>query len=278
MPFQHEMYLFLPFLVTENKLLMKKLLFVSFCLITIGIGCTVKAGKSNVSNLSATELKAQEIIDKSINVHGGEKYKDLNIEFDFRKRHYKVERKNGIYSYERIYSDENNQEIQDKLSNDTFTRAINGEHVDLSEKQIAGNSNSINSVVYFVLLPYFLNDPAVMKDYVGEETIEGSDYQKIKVTFKQNGGGSDFEDEYLYWINKKTYTMNYLAYNFHVNGGGARFRSAYNNRIIKGIRFADYINYKPVEKTKDINAFGELFQNQGLKELSKIETENIIVH
>ena len=110
------------------------------------------------------------------------------------------------------------------------------------------------------------------------ENINGSKYQKVKITFNQKKGGKDFEDEYIYWINKETKTMDYLAYNYLVDGGGARFREAYNIRTIKGIRFADYVNYKPIEKTRDINTFGDLFQNQGLKELSKIESENIIVH
>ena len=228
--------------------------------------------------MSPSELEAQQIIDQAIKEHGGEKYNDLKIEFDFRDRHYKAERKKGIYNYERIFKDTADQKIHDILTNDSIVRTINGERVDLTQKQQSGYSNSINSVVYFLLLPHFLNDPAVLKDYIGDEKINGADYQKIKVTFKQENGGKDFEDEYIYWINKETHTMEYLAYNYLVNGGGARFRSAYNFRTIKGLRFADYINYKPIEKTREVNTFGELFQNQGLKELSKIESENIIVH
>ncbi len=249
-----------------------------FAILTAWYGCATKISNNTQSNFSPTELEAQKIVDKAISAHGGEKYKDLTVEFDFRKRHYKAERKDGHYTYERIFTDKSDQKIHDILNNDTIIRTINGKQVHLNEKQISGYSNSINSVIYFVLLPYFLNDPAVMKDYLGEESINGSNYKKVKVTFKQKGGGKDFEDEYIYWFNNETYTMDYLAYNYRVNGGGARFRSAYNIRTIKGIRFADYINYKPIEKTLDVNSFGELFQNQGLEQLSKIETENIIVH
>ena len=244
----------------------------------MGLGCTKKVAKTDQSNLSTSQLKAQQIVDNVIAVHGGKQYEDLKMEFDFRERRYKVERKGGGYTYERIYTDKAGEAIHDILSNDSFKRTINGKQVEIGEKEISGHSNTINSVVYFVLLPYFLNDPAVMKDYVEEETINGTDYHKIKVTFKQDGGGKDFEDEYRYWFNKEDYTLDYLAYNFHVNGGGARFRSAYNIRTIKGIRFADYINYKPSDETMDVNILGTLYQNGGLKELSKIETENIQVH
>jgi hypothetical protein len=256
---------------------MKILSVISFAFLTFWMACSTKVTKTSQLNLSPTELKAQQIIDNAIEAHGGKNYENLKLEFDFRKRHFKAEKRPGFYHYEKVYSDKSGNEVHDILNNGSFTRTIDGELADLTEKQITGYSNSLNSVIYFVLLPYLLNDPAVMKNYIGEETINGTVYFKIKVTFKQDGGGKDFEDEYLYWINQETYTMDYLAYNYHVNGGGARFRSAYNIRTVKGIRFADYINYKPIEKTMDINSFGDLFQNGGLEELSKIVTENIVV-
>jgi Family of unknown function (DUF6503) len=256
---------------------MKILAIISFVFLTLWMGCSSKVTKTNQPNLSPTELKAQQIIDNAIEAHGGKNYENLNLEFDFRKRHYRAEKRSEFFHYEKNYTDKSDKEVHDILNNESFSRTIDGEPADLTEKQIAGYSNSLNSVIYFVLLPYLLNDPAVTKNYIGEETINGTDYYKIKVTFKQDGGGKDFDDEYLYWINKKTNTMDYLAYNYQVSGGGARFRSAYNIRTVKGIRFADYINYKPLEKTMDINTFGDLFQNGGLEELSKIVTENIVV-
>lgn len=254
---------------------MKNCFIVSTFAILFGISCT-----ENTLNpeLSASQIEAQKIIDKAIEVHGGQKYADLKIEFDFRNRHYKAERKDGLFKYERIFSDTSDQQYHDILTNDSFVRTIDGKVAEVTEKKQSAYSNSINSVIYFILLPYFLNDPAVMKDYVGDEIIKDSDYHKINVTFKKEGGGKDFEDEFMYWINKKTFTMDYLAYNYLTDEGGARFREAYNIRTIKGLRFADYINYKPIEKTRDINTFGKLFQNQGLKELSKIESVNIIVY
>ncbi|MEN0004759.1 MAG: DUF6503 family protein, partial [Bacteroidota bacterium] len=138
-------------------------------------------------------------------------------------------------------------------------------------------SNSVNSVVYFALLPYFLNDGAVQKTYLGEAKLNQRWYHKIKVTFAQEGGGKDFEDEYIYWINKGGYTMDYLAYNYQVNGGGARFRAAYNFRVEKGIRFADYRNMKPLDGSMEVASFDALYEADQLKEVSRIETENVRV-
>lgn len=37
--------------------------------------------------------------------------------------------------------------------------------------------------------------------------------------------------------------MDFLAYEYNVNGGGVLFREAFNSRMIEGMRFQDYINY-----------------------------------
>ena len=245
---------------------MKKLSIVTSLFLILGFSC--KENSPN-PNLTPSEIEVQRIVDKTIEVHGGQKYDDLKIEFDFRDRHYKAERKDGIFKYERIFKDTAGQKFHDVLTNDSFERTIDEQPVEVTSKKQSAYSNSINSVIYFALLPYFLNDPAVMKDYVGEEKIKDLDYHKVKVTFRQEGGGKDYEDEFMYWINQETFTMDYLAYNYLTDGGGARFRKAYNIRIINGIRFADYVNYKPSEKTRDIDKFGQLFQNDGFKRAFK---------
>jgi hypothetical protein len=37
-------------------------------------------------------------------------------------------------------------------------------------------------------------------------------YDVVGVTFGQDGGGKDFDDEFHYWINKQTHKVDYLAY------------------------------------------------------------------
>ena len=232
----------------------------------------------NHNNILSKKSKADKIINKAIATHGGKRIKNSKISFDFRNRQYVATRNNGTFKYERIFTNEEGEKVHDTLTNSDFTRTINGSKAEVTQKKADAYTNSVNSVIYFALLPYFLNDAAVNKEYLGEEIIKNRAYHKIKVTFQQEGGGKDYEDEYIYWIHKEHYTLDYLAYNYQVEGGGARFRAAYNIRKIKGIRFADYINYKPLEKDNlDVASFGQLYQNDQLKELSRIETENIQV-
>lgn len=221
---------------------------------------------------------AQTVIDQAIAAQGGSTINLSTIDFDFRNRHYRASRENGQYQYERLFTiDSTGQKVQDVLTNQGLTRFVEGVKVPLSAKDSAAYANSVNSVIYFALLPYFLNDPAVQKTYLDSVTIKGQPYHKIKVSFGQEGGGKDYEDEYVYWFHRKTLTMDYLAYNYHTDEGGARFRQAYNARTISGIRFADYYNYEPVFPTLEVERFDRLFQQDSLKLLSEINTENIQV-
>ena len=210
-------------------------------------------------------------------MHGGSNLDGLTIRFNFRERHYRAYFNKGQFIYARSFSDTLGNEYTDILSNRGLYRKINGEQIALSPKDSSSYANSVNSVIYFALLPYFLNDQAVQKEYIGETTVKDNPYHKIKVSFQEDGGGKDFEDEYIYWIHAKDFTMDYLAYNYQVDGGGARFRESYNIRNIGGVRFADYNNYKPTEKRMDVNNFDRLLEQDSLSLLSKIELEDVEV-
>jgi hypothetical protein len=161
------------------------------------------------------------------------------------------------------------------LENGTLTRTVNGNTTGLSPKDVAKYTEALNSVVYFATLPHKLSDAAVNKSYVGRTTIKGQDYEVVAVTFDQEGGGVDHDDEFRYWINVDTKTIDYLAYNYETNDGGVRFRSAYNPRTVGGIRFQDYVNYEAPIGTP-LDELPELYEAGKLKELSRIETEYVV--
>ncbi len=223
------------------------------------------------------QLTAQQIIDKTIENAGGDKYDKAKIEFIFRKNKYTSERKNGLYKLTRTINDSLGETF-DVLTNSSFERQVDGVKVSLSDSLSNLYSNSVNSVHYFVQLPYGLNDEAVNKKLVGEAEIKGKKYYEIEVTFAQEGGGEDHEDIYMYWINKDDFTADYFAYKFYTGKGGIRFREAFNPNFVKGIRFVDYKNYKaePWENV-EMKSLDELFTEGKLELLSEIITEDISV-
>lgn len=223
-----------------------------------------------------TKKDAQAIIDESIAIAGGQHINKKDIEFVFRDKEYGAKHNDGLFEYVRLFKDSIGL-IRDELDNDGFTREVNGKMTTIPDSMAAKYKNSVNSVIYFALLPYGLNDPAVNKTHVGEIEIDGQAYDKIKITFDQQGGGKDYKDEFIYWINKTSKKVDYLAYSYHTEGGGMRFRKAYNERYVGNIRFVDYINYQPTHEV-DLVQIDSAFIDSKLSELSRIELENIKVN
>lgn len=219
----------------------------------------------------------QRIIDRAIEVAGGEKFDKGTIEFDFRNRHYISHRDHGTYSLERVFKDSANI-VHDYLTNDGFHREINDQPASVPDTMAVKYARSVNSTLYFALLPYGLNDPSVRKKYLGTASIDDEQYFVIQVSFGQEGGGEDFNDVFIYWIHEARYTLDYMAYLYYTDGGGLRFRKATNPRKVGGILFQDYINYMPKDDSVTIDQMESLFKRRELEELSRIELTNITVH
>lgn len=226
--------------------------------------------------ISKETLSVQEIVDKSITNSGGELYKNHDTSFIFRDKKYSASKEDGKKVLSRIFNLDS-VTVKDVKRGGGFQRFFNDSLVAVPDSMAIKYANSINSVHYFARLPYGLNDKAVNKELLGEETIKGKAYYKVKVTFDQEGGGDDFDDTYVYWFDKESFKPDYLAYDFHVDGGGQRFRKAYNERYVNGIRFVDYENYKPKKKDKGILEIGKAYENGELELLSKIELSHISV-
>lgn len=227
------------------------------------IGCGTQQSKT-----------AQEIIDESIEVSQVDKLKNARVSFDFRDYYYIADRNNGSFSLQRSKKDSIGHVI-DILTNDGFARYIDQDLTQVPDSMAVKYSESVNSVHYFSVLPLGLNDAAVKKKKLEDVTIKGQNYHKIEITFDQEGGGVDYEDVFVYWINKENYHIDYIAYLFHVNGGGVRFREVSKEQTIEGVRFVNYNNYKPNNPKIDVRKTDAAFIEGELKKVSEINLENI---
>jgi len=227
------------------------------------------------TNSSSPQLsQAEMILQKSIAAHGGAKYQTAHYSFTFRDKNYTFKNNKNQFRYS-VTSKKNGKGIIDILENGNLNRKVNGAEIELSEKEKNQYSNGLNSVIYFATLPYKLQDKAVKKSYQGTTIIKGKTYEILKISFEQEGGGRDHDDIFHYWINQQSNVIDYLAYNYQVSGGGVRFRSAYNSRNVGGIIFQDYVNYK-AEVGTPLGDLPKLLEQGKLKELSRIETENVV--
>lgn len=231
--------------------------------------CSPKSQLATTTKLS----QAEQILAQTIAAHGGKRYDVAHYGFSFRDKQYSFKNEAGAYRYSRSQQ-KNGYKILDVMDNEGLKRSIDGEYIQLGKEEQGKIAESVNSVIYFATLPHKLQDVAVNKAYKGETTIKGKKYHVLEVTFQEEGGGKDHDDQFHYWINQADNTIDYLAYNYQVGKGGVRFREAYNRRTVAGIIFQDYVNYK-ADLGTPLADLPALFEANKLKKLSVIETENV---
>lgn len=235
----------------------------------------VTTQNENAPSEAATMDKSDSLVVKTIAAHGGELYDMAHYAFTFRNKKYTFHNTKRGYTYT-VTSQKDGQVIKDILEDGKLTRTVNGAKTELSPKDIVKYTEALNSVVYFATLPHKLKDAAVNKTYEGRTSIKDQKYDVLAVTFNQEGGGTDHDDKFMYWINNDTHTVDYLAYSYETNDGGVRFRSAYDPRTVGGIRFQNYVNYE-VPIGTPLNELPQLYEAGKLKELSRVETEDVVL-
>ena len=257
------------------------------------LACMACSGNKSDKKIEEPKSEVQRIVDEAIAFHGMEPLDDAELSFVFRNMFYTYEKHNGMYQYTRSQVVDSTQTtVYDIMNNDGLVRLINpditelvtevgplvGDTAQITDERRAAYTRSVNSVIYFFLLPYGLNDPAVIKELMPETTIKGKPYYEVKITFQQEGGGEDFDDTFLYWFDKEDYSMDYFAYLYHTDGGGMRFREAINPRRVNGMLIQDYINLKPENEDIDIMTIDELYEAGELKVLSEIINEQVEIN
>ncbi len=247
--------------VPFKNFILRNLLFTIPLLIIIS--CNAKKQKDD---------KAFHIVEQCIEVHGGENYKRLDVSFDYRKFRIHIMQDDGKFLYERTTKDSAGNTVNDVLRNDDFVRKIDGKEIDLSKTDNDKYKEGLNAIAYFALLPYKLSEPAVNLKYIGEINIGNNAYDKINVTFDKEAGGKDHQDEFCFWINKNTHTMDYLSY----SNGGPRFRKAIKRQKVNGVIFQDYNNYQILDTLIPAADYDRAYIAGKAKLLSTIEQGNYI--
>lgn len=262
---------------------MRLLLAACFSLFLLGCGSGDSSpADAEDATASGDTLTSAAILNEAVAAHGGPVLDTSVVTFTFRGARFRLLHDHGRFQYERIATDSLGQTVREVIANDSLYREVDGQRVALTDEQRASLNTTVNSVSYFALLPHALTDPAVQSRRLGVDTVRGVPYHRVEVTFQQEGGGPDWEDRFVYWFHTDTMAMDFLAYAYGLGEGdddpGHRFREAYNVRTVRGVRFADYVNYTDSTLTSaTLEQYTDRFGSETLEEVSRIELDSISV-
>ncbi len=192
----------------------------------------------------AAEVHRLDIVDKSIAFHGGAKYSRSSTQL-------KMCSKSGCYELRsRVLGGSFDLEVlgpagqhqrRARITNDLVELRVDGEAVEVSKADEPRIRSWVMARIYFVFLPFRLNDPSVVKQDLGSDIWHGRSLRKVKISFVA-GSSPGADDEFLYWFDPKTGRLEQFAYSFAGNPGGLRFRRAFNYQRVGEILFFDQEN------------------------------------
>ena len=236
-------------------------------------GCADTPGPSGDAEALALIRAAQE-------AHGSDVLEGATLHFTFRGDAFTARRDGGRFRYARTTRDERGREVVDILDNDGLSRTVGGEPVEVPEGEIGSTTTAVNSVVYFATLPAPLSDAAVQARALGRDSVAGAPYDRLEVTFAQEGGGNDWEDRYIYWLHPERRTLDYIAYSYALADGasgandtGHRFRRVTATGDASGFRTQDYANLT-ADSISALEAYPAALARGLAREVSEILTEN----
>jgi hypothetical protein len=227
----------------------------------------------------ASGEEALEIVQRSIEHHGGEIY--LHSESQLRLcsgsgcYEITVRMNDGLYRY-RVAGPVSAGHRDVETSNDELTYWHEGELAEVGPANEQNLRDWAMARVYFVYLPFRLNDPSVIQTDLGLENWEGRLLHKVKVTFSP-GSSTDAQDEFIYWFNPESARLEQFAYSFDADPDGIRFRSLFNYRRIGGVLFFDQHNHGAEGDHLSVDQITPEFVETSMRHISTVTLEEVRV-
>ena len=185
-----------------------------------------------------------EIVDRAIEHHGGELFESSRVRLTVASRSgsFDVDSTTDGDHFEYVIRDsEESDEREYRRDNRALEVTESGEPMDMDEREQVRAESYVNQRMYFLFLPYKLNDPGTFKEDQGLEEWNGRQLNRVRVTFEP-GSSAGADSAYVYWFDPETARLEQFAYDYSA-GTGLRFRTLRNYRRIGGLLFYDADNY-----------------------------------
>lgn len=231
---------------------------------------------------AGTVETAEDVVTAAIERHGGDRFDQVSIRWEFRSVPFGLDRDDGRFRYSRVMLDEQEIDILQVIGNDGTWIEVNGVPQELDASTRPTVESEINATVYLGFLPFRLDDAAVRMTDLGTAELEGRLYRKVEVSFEEDGGGRGWENRFVYWFRDGEWTLDYFAYAEPTTPPTTRFRRAVNPREIGGLLIQDYENYAvdgPAAESPDFDIadYDRLFEEGQVRLVSMVEFENVRV-
>jgi len=185
-----------------------------------------------------------EIVDRAIEFHGGELFEQSRVKLTVASRSGSFDvdsMADGDRFVQLIRASNGADERLYRRDNMALEVTEGGRPMEMDETEHARAESYVNQRMYFLFLPYKLNDPGTWKEDQGLEEWNGRRLHRVRITFAS--GTSDGADSaYVYWFDPETARLEQFAYDYSENTG-LRFRILTNYRRIGGLLFYDADNY-----------------------------------
>ncbi len=185
-----------------------------------------------------------EIVDRAIERHGGDLFEHSRVRLTVASRSgsFEVDSTTDGDRFEYVIrTSDDGDEREYRRDNRVLAATEAGEPMEMDEAERARAESYVNQRMYFLFLPYKLNDPGVYKEDQGLEEWNGRQLNRVRVTF-EHGSSAGADSAYVYWFDPETARLEQFAYDYG-NGAGLRFRILRNYRRIGGLLFYDADNY-----------------------------------
>ena len=221
-----------------------------------------------------------EIVDRAIEHHGGELFEQSQVKLTVASRSgsFDVDSMKDGDRFEYVIRASNGSDGREyRRDNAALEVAESGEPMEMDEAEQVRAESYVNQRMYFLFLPYKLNDPGTYKEDQGLEEWHGRQLHRVRITF-QPGTSDGANSAYVYWFDPETARLEQFAYDYS-EGTGLRFRVLTNYRRIGGLLFYDADNYGL--NTRDggltVDDINPVYVEEELPLVSQIELRDIDV-
>ena len=221
-----------------------------------------------------------DIVDRAIEYHGGELFERSRVRLTVASRSgsFDVDSTTDGDRFEYVIRTANASDGRVYRRDNTMLEMTeNGEPMEMDEVAQVRAESYVNQRMYFLFLPYKLNDPGTWKEDEGLEEWNGRQLHRVRITFAA-GSSAGADSAYIYWFDPETARLEKFAYDYS-EGTGLRFRTLRNYRRIGGLLFYDADNYglNTADGGLTVDDINPAYVEEELPLVSRIEHRDIDV-